>query len=598
MNWFRQLKISQKSLFCLIATSVVLSVGLLFLFTSMMKKNATDDATMSARRVVDLAESVRQQMTDKWHAGLFDTESMKEWSDAGEADKVLAAVPIVTAWQTLMDRAEEGGYELYTPKLNPRNDKNTPDPVAEQALLAFQADSKMAEYEHFDSAANQIRYFRPIRLTQDCLICHGDPKTSVALWGNGDGIDPTGYVMENKKVGDLHGAFEIRQSLASANARASADSMKAIGFGFVLLIPTVAISYLLTRKYVSKPVQDFADALESIADGDGDLTRRLDESGKDELALASRWFNRFAARVQAVIVEISSGASSLVTASTDLCATSEQLSTGASDTKKQANTVVDSIRHLDGNMQTISSRTDGMKEAICGVNSAIGEMGATIAEIATNAEKGAAVSRNASNMVEASNEHLNGLESSAEAIGDVIQVIQDIAEQTNLLALNATIEAARAGEAGKGFAVVATEVKELARQTSAAISDIREKIQSMQSSTTTTIEQIQQINHVVQELSDISVSIATAVEEQSVVSANIGESMNEAMNLVDGIAGSVRESAGSTQQIATNMNQVDHIVNDTASGACQAKSAGDALVGLASQLQNLVAGFKTEATAA
>ena len=118
-------------------------------------------------------------------------------------------------------------------------------------------------------------------------------------------------------------------------------------------------------------------------------------------------------------------------------------------------------------------------------------------------------------------------QSSAE-IGQVIKVITSIAQQTNLLALNATIEAARAGEAGKGFAVVANEVKELAKETAKATEDISRKIEAIQGDTNGAVSAISQISQVIGQISDIQTTIASAIEEQSATTNEIGRTLAEA----------------------------------------------------------------------
>src|SRR6202012_2212901 len=113
-------------------------------------------------------------------------------------------------------------------------------------------------------------------------------------------------------------------------------------------------------------------------------------------------------------------------------------------------------------------------------------------------------------------------------VGSVVGTISAVAGQTNLLALNATIEAARAGEAGKGFAVVAAEVKALASQTSNATKDISEQIAAIQAATKGSVEEIHSISRTIAELSSVSTSIASAVEEQNVTTREIAESVNNA----------------------------------------------------------------------
>ena len=157
-------------------------------------------------------------MGRKWTLGLFDKKMLSQWAKQGHMDRVLAAVPVVTAWQSAQAKAKEGGYEFRVPKLQPRNPKNEPDALETRALKALVADN-LDEYQEIDHERNAVRYFRPIRLTQDCLLCHGSPSQSQALWGNADGKDPTGTKMEDWREGEIHGAFEIVKSLDEAEAQ-------------------------------------------------------------------------------------------------------------------------------------------------------------------------------------------------------------------------------------------------------------------------------------------------------------------------------------------------------------------------------------------
>jgi len=149
-------------------------------------------------------------------------------------------------------------------------------------------------------------------------------------------------------------------------------------------------------------------------------------------------------------------------------------------------------------------------------------MQASIREIAKNANESARVAKNAVNVAHSTNETVKKLGESSQEIGNVIKVITSIAQQTNLLALNATIEAARAGEAGKGFAVVANEVKELAKQTAKATEDIGRKIEAIQGRHEGSGHGDREISNIINQVNDISNSIASAVEEQTVTTNEIG----------------------------------------------------------------------------
>ena len=143
-----------------------------------------------ARAIVMTAESTREEMGLKWNQEIFSTEALAEWSRQGEHEKILSTVPVVTAWRAARQKAAEGGYEFRVPKFQPRNPANEPDEMEARVLKAFEAGA--TEHIEIDPEMNAVRFFRPIRLTRECLMCHGDPATAPRLWGNDKGLDPTG----------------------------------------------------------------------------------------------------------------------------------------------------------------------------------------------------------------------------------------------------------------------------------------------------------------------------------------------------------------------------------------------------------------------
>jgi methyl-accepting chemotaxis protein len=153
-----------------------------------------------------------------------------------------------------------------------------------------------------------------------------------------------------------------------------------------------------------------------------------------------------------------------------------------------------------------------------------------------------------------------------------------VAEQTNLRALNATIEAARAGEAGKGFAVVANEVKELALETTKATGDVGRRIEQIQADTKSAVDAIAQISGVVKRINDISMTIASAVEEQAATTGEIGRN--------------VAEAAKAAGEIAENVTGVAKAAQSTAQATTNSKAASEELIGIAEELEGLVGRFK------
>jgi methyl-accepting chemotaxis protein len=171
-------------------------------------------------------------------------------------------------------------------------------------------------------------------------------------------------------------------------------------------------------------------------------------------------------------------------------------------------------------------------------------------------------------------------------------MINHIADQTNLLALNATIEAASAGDAGKGFAVVANEVKELAKQTASATSEISRQIEGMQDSTNTAVTAIGRITSVIEEVNTISQTIVSAVEEQSATVNEIANNMSTARTASTEIARNVAESAKGLSEVSRTIQMVNTGVESTTQGVAQVNTSAGDLARLSAGLQKLVEQFR------
>ena len=345
-----------------------------------------------------------------------------------------------------------------------------------------------------------------------------------------------------------------------------------------------------------QPIHATINTLRDIAEGEGDLTRRLDQTRHDELGEMAKWFNAFVDRIHDVVSTISANAQFLATSSSQLSATSAQLLRGVTSSKEQSASVSAAAEQMSVNMREVADSTDGMSQTIRSVAASVEEMNQTIREIARNAEKSATVAGQAASLVQVSNDKISNLGQSADEIGKVIEVIQDIAEQTNLLALNATIEAARAGEAGKGFAVVATEVKELAKQTAAATDDIRTRIEAMQASTAEAVDSIREISKVITNVNEVSRTIASAVEEQSITTRQISDNVSTTASAAELVARGVSETAAASCEITENITRVDGVLMQTAEGAQESQDAGDRLNQLASEMTGLIGKFRIKPT--
>jgi methyl-accepting chemotaxis protein len=242
---------------------------------------------------------------------------------------------------------------------------------------------------------------------------------------------------------------------------------------------------------------------------------------------------------------------SVSTAATGMQGTAQSMTATASDASARAATVSAASESASNNVGTVASAAE--------------ELSSSVAEISRQVSRSSEIANQAVQDAQRTNGIVQALSTGAEKIGEVVKLIHSIAAQTNLLALNATIEAARAGESGRGFAVVASEVKALANQTAKATEEISAQVAAMQSSTSDAVASIGGIGETIAKMSEITTSIATAIDQQ-------GDATRE-------IARNIQQVAAGSSEINANIGSV------TSAAAATGKAASDVL-GNARELDN------------
>lgn len=246
---------------------------------------------------------------------------------------------------------------------------------------------------------------------------------------------------------------------------------------------------------------------------------------------------------------------------------------------------------IHNNADAISLSMEKMSENVNSVATCVGQMALSISDVSQNAGDALSVTSEAVKKASGASEKIENLSKAAREIGTVTEMINEISDQTNLLALNATIEAARAGEAGKGFTVVATEIKELARQTAAATQRIKKQVEGIQNSTSDSARDISEISGVIATVNDIVMSLASSVEEQSHVSKDIVNDIEDMSINMDGIKEHMIHNSDLIKDISDNLSETGIIAGKVKEGGSQAQQSAEGLMVMADRLNALVNSF-------
>lgn len=383
-------------------------------------------------------------------------------------------------------------------------------------------------------------------------------------------------------------ARQTKTMIAGSNkkSRLTGIIVALIGLAAMILVGSMIIIVII------RPIRQTITMLKDIAEGEGDLTRRLSDTSRDEIGELAHWFNQFIVKVQTIIGQVAQQVGSLNQSAGSLATLSNNLSAGAEQVLSKANNVAAAAEEMSSNSNEVASNSSQATENVNFSTNSIQDMTSVINEIAGNTARARSITEETVVQTGNANEQVNELGGAADEIGKVIETITSISAQVNLLALNATIEAARAGEAGKGFAVVANEIKELAQQTASAAGEIQSKVENIQNSTKGTVINIETVTLKVNEVNEIVATIAAAIEEQSSTTREIADTMvNVSQNLSE-VNDNIAQSSAVAGNIATEITDVTQATDELNRSSGEVKQSSGDLNRLAEELEHIVRQFK------
>ncbi|MBU2887280.1 methyl-accepting chemotaxis protein [Gilvimarinus agarilyticus] len=338
------------------------------------------------------------------------------------------------------------------------------------------------------------------------------------------------------------------------------------------------LAAILLPIMVIRPIKAIGDRIQNIAEGDGDLTIRIDVDSRDELGELSGHVNRFMEKLQNLIGRIRSTTEDVALSANDMQAVSAQSQQAADEQVQAITMVVAAVNELTVAIQEVAQNTNDTADS-----------SKNAAEVTSNGQERIRVAvdrvQELSNRINDTAQVMTRLDEEAKNVNSVIDVIKGVAEQTNLLALNAAIEAARAGEQGRGFAVVADEVRTLASRTQQSTEDIQQMLVQLQNGVQSAVEAMNLSN-------DMTGEAVQAANEGGESLANINDAVGSITNMAIQIATAAEEQSSVTAEIDKNLVEINQLALDTSEGSGKTAEASRNLNQLSDDLRELVGSFK------
>ncbi len=351
-----------------------------------------------------------------------------------------------------------------------------------------------------------------------------------------------------------------------------------IGSGLLVILGiTFLLSWLVARS-VTVPIKEVVETIKDIAQGEGDLTKRLPIHGKNEVGELGEWFNTFIGKLHGIISQLSGTALQLASAATQLQSTSSGMRESVNQLSSQSTNLATAGEEMSATAGDIANNchmaADGAQLAANTTQQGFDVVTRTVDGIRN---RGEATRRNAS-LVES-------LGQRSDQIGAIVATIEDIADQTNLLALNAAIEAARAGEQGRGFAVVADEVRALAERTTRATKEISDMIRGIQQETRVAISSMEEGVRGTEEGASQAAQLESSLQ-------TILAQVNAVTDQISQIATAAEEQTCTTREISNNVMSLNELAHQNNTGIAETGRAADNVSRQAEELQRLVGQFR------
>ncbi|HKK90928.1 MAG TPA: HAMP domain-containing methyl-accepting chemotaxis protein [Desulfobacteraceae bacterium] len=432
-----------------------------------------------------------------------------------------------------------------------------------RAMMASGKTSDRMFHDKFNNEPFSI-VNNPIANESRCFHCHGSSK-------------------------EVLGGISVCSSEQAALSAIASSRTRSLVFGAAGIVLIVFSVWFLFHKMVNKRVVAILDATGKMRQGD--FTREIKVTGKDEISHIIARINRVNQEMRTIISGVMDSSSDLSDSSADLNAISKSLLAGATETSGKSHAVSAAAEEMSSNLNSIAASMEQTASNVTVVASSSEEMNSTVNEISENAGTAKSVIEKAVADFSKVASVVAELGRATEDIDLVTDEIKSISEQVGLLALNAKIEAARAGEAGKGFAVVAQEITELATETSDSTVKVDEKLQWMKTKAAETAAEIETVSKTVNDSEEAISTIAAAVEEQTITSKEIASNIAQISQGVSVVNDNVGQGAAVAKDVSRDITVIDQAAGEMETNSSQVNDKASSLSTMADSLKEMMKKF-------